>query len=188
MIKIKDATILDILPHTFKTNEYKALSKAIAALTASFYEELSGVVFWADISNASEQMLDVMALELDAPFYADNMTVEQKRAVVSAAFKYNSEIGTPESVSELLRAAFDNGVVHEWFDYGGEPYHFKAEVTSTGLGVLSKSGQELFAENINKIKPKRAKLDALKTEIQKNTSQRIGVSLQCGETAEFIVK
>lgn len=187
MIKIKNATILDILPHTFKTNECKALSKAISALTVLFYEKLSSVIFWADIPHATEQMLDVMASELDAPFYMDSMTAEQKRAIVSATFEYNAEIGTAGSVSGLLQAAFNNGIVHEWFKYGGEPYHFKAEIKSDTLGTLSKSGRELFAANINKVKPKRAKLDDLKAEIQKNIHQPVGTVLQCGETAEFTV-
>lgn len=159
MIHVKDVEILDILPHTFKTDEYTALSKAIAAMTALLYETMSSVLFWADIENASPELLDAMASELDAPFYSADMTIEQKRSVVAAAFEYNSRIGTVSSIEELLSAAFGNGVITEWFNYGGDPYYFKADIISRPPLSITRAGYDLFINNLDAVKPKRAKLE-----------------------------
>lgn len=160
MISIKDVTILDILPHTFKTDEYKALSKAIAALTSLFYKQMSSVLFWADIENASPELLDAMAAELDAPFYSNDMQEEQKRSIIAAAFTYNSRIGTVSSVKGLLTAAFGGGNISEWYEYGGDPYYFKTDVTSKPPLSVTRAGYEMFIKNLDAVKPKRAKLEA----------------------------
>lgn len=160
MISIKDVTILDILPYTFKTAEYEALSRAIASLTALFYETMSSVLFWADIENASPALLDAMAAELDAPFYLSDMPIEQKRSIIAAAFVYNSHIGTVSSVQELVAAAFGGGNIAEWYEYGGDPYYFKVEID----GDITKPGMtefKYFSSMLNKVKNVRAKLDEL---------------------------
>lgn len=160
MISIKDVTILDILPYTFKTAEYEALSHSIASLTALFYETMSSVLFWADIENASPALLDAMAAELDAPFYSSDMPIEQKRSIITAAFVYNSRIGTVSSVQELVAAAFGGGNIAEWYEYGGDPYYFKTDVTSKPPLSVTRAGYEMFINNLDAVKPKRAKLDA----------------------------
>lgn len=161
MISIKDVTILDILPYTFKTDEYTALSRAIAALTAYFYKTMSSVLFWADIDNASPIVLDAMAAELDASFYSTDMTDKQKRSIIAATFAYNSRVGTVSAVEKLVEAAFGGGEVAEWFDYGGEPYHFKIDVTKNNDIHADVTDIEYFFKMIDKIKNKRAKPDEL---------------------------
>ena len=159
MINIKDAEILDLLPFTFKTDEYKALSKAIASLTAEFYRLITTTIFWTDIKNATEPLLDAMAGELQSPFYAVDMTIEQKRRVIEAAFKYNSKLGTVSAVKELLAAAFGAGDVQEWYEYGGKDFYFKLEIGSETETPLTPQGYDLFRKNIEVVKPLRAKLE-----------------------------
>lgn len=159
MIQIKDATLLDILPHTFDTDNDKALSAAIASLSTFLYTQLSSVLFWADIENADAATLDAMAAELDAPFYSSDMSDTQKRSVIAAAFAYNSRIGTPSSITELLSAAFGNGTISEWYNYGGDPYYFKADIVSQPPLSVTRAGYELFISNLDSVIPKRAKLE-----------------------------
>ena len=159
MINIRDAQILDILPHTLKTDEYKALSKAIKMLNAYVYDTLSSVIFWADIDNASPAVLDAMAVELDAPFYSAALSNEQKRSVIAAAFAHNSRVGTVSSMTNLLAATFGGGEVRQWYEYGGEPYFFRVNVESVYPAYVTQEAYDTFVSNLNKLKPVRAKLD-----------------------------
>ncbi len=177
MIQIKNVTILDLLPHTFKTIRNIALSRAIAALTTKFYSDMSSVMVWADIENASPALLDAMAAEIAAPFYSNDMTTEQKKSIIAAAFVYNSQIGTVSSVSELLSAAFGNGVITEWFDYGGKPYYFKTNVTAKPPLSISRDGYKMFLNNLETVKPKRAKLDEAKFSRSTQTNIYFGAAL-----------
>lgn len=176
MIEIKDVEILDMLPYTFKTNKYKALSAAIKALTALFYSVMSSVMFWADIENASPALLDAMAAELDAPFYSADMTIEQKRSVVAAAFEYNSRIGTRSSVEALLTAAFGGGEVSEWFEYDGEPYHFKVTVPRREGVRIEHDTLNYFIANVEKFKNKRSKLEGVEINTESSATLYLGAA------------
>lgn len=174
MIHVKDVEILDILPHTFKTDEYTALSKAIAAMTALLYETMSSVLFWADIENASPELLDAMAAELDAPFYSTNLSAENKQAVIAATFEYNSRIGTRSSVEALLTAAFGGGELSEWFEYGGDPYYFKVTVPRREGINIEHDNFDYFMTNIGKFKNKRSKLEGIEVNTENTSTIYIG--------------
>ena len=177
MININDVEILDLLPYTFKIPKYKALSRTMKVLKGVFYNMISAAVIWADIENAAPVVLDAMAAELDAPFYSVDMTVEQKRSIIAAAFVYNSQVGTLSSVSGLLSAAFGNGDVTEWFDYGGDPYYFKTNVTAKPPLSISREGYEMFLNNLDAVKPKRAKLDEAKFSRSVQTNIYFGAAI-----------
>lgn len=162
MIKIQEAQIRDILPFLFNTDEYNAISRAIARLTARFNMQFSTALFWADIQNAAEFLLDAMAAEIDAPFYRADMDADTKRAVIAAAFAYNRKIGTVGAVEKMLDAVFDNlGKVkmEEWFSYGGEPFYFKLTLPDSERPPVTPEFMESFLEMLDKVKNKRSKLE-----------------------------
>lgn len=161
MIKIKNASILDILPHTFLTDEGRATAAAIKRLTGELYTKFAALLFWGDIENASPIVLDALARELDCPFYSDDLSDDQKRSMIAATFEYNERIGTVSSITGLLAGAFGNGIVHEWNEYSGDPYHFRAEVFSAADMQITSGGYELLQSKIDDVKPKRAKLDGV---------------------------
>lgn len=163
MIKIRDCEILDLLPYTFKTPRRQALSKALAKVRAKCYDTMSAVLFWGDIENASPVVLDALAAELDAPFYSDDMSVEQKRSIIAATFEYNSRIGTMSSITALLTAAFGGGKVSEWYEYGGRPYYFKVEITRSDGIHPDIDNYNYFLKMLEKVKNKRSKLEAVET-------------------------
>lgn len=159
MIKVRDCEILDLLPYTFKTPRRQALSRAFAKVRAKCYDTMSAVLFWGDIENASPALLDAMAAELDTPFYSTDLTGEQKKRVIAAAFEYNSKVGTVSSVEKLVSAAFGGGEVSEWFEYGGDPYYFKVDITNDE-GITSKIEDfDFFFKMLEKVKNKRSKLE-----------------------------
>lgn len=160
MIKIKNASILDILPHTFMTDEGRALAAAIERLTGELYTKIAALLFWGDIENTSPVVLDALAQELDCPFYSDNLSADQKRSIIAATFRYNSHISTVGAVQEILYAAFGGGEITEWFDYEGKPYHFKLNLpVAFGRKYISREAIENFYEILEKAKNKRSKLD-----------------------------
>lgn len=161
MVNIRDAEILDILPYIFKSTKYIALSRAIAALTKWYYDTFTAVIFWGDIENAAECVLDELAAEVDAPFYSNDLPPDDKRAQIASAFRYNSSAGSALAVEQLLATAFvGEAALSEWFEYDGEPYHFRIDWLNPN-GKVFGQGYALFMSRLNKVKPKRAKLDGI---------------------------
>lgn len=162
MTNLRDTTILDVLPDRFLTNEMTAYAKAVQRLMQETYDVFLKLLFWGDIDNASDITLNAMAAELDAPFYESSMPIEQRRSIIKATFNLNSSIGTTYAVRELIAAAFGgSGSVSEWYEYGGKPYYFKTTVATAYPSSVTKEGFNIFANNINRIKPKRAKHEAV---------------------------
>lgn len=107
MIKIRDCEIMDILPYTFKTPRWQALSKAFLKVRAMCYDTMSSVLFWGDIENADPALLDAMAAELSAPFYSMDMSIPDytEKADIPCLVRENVE-----NAEELLEA-INSGII-----------------------------------------------------------------------------
>lgn len=179
MIKIDTATILDILPHTFLTDECRAVAAAIHRMSENYSTVFTGLILWGDIANAPATALDTLAAEIDAQFYETDLPAERKREIILAAFKRNSQIGTLLSITELLTAAFGGGRLEEWYDYGGEPYHFRTDIITEYPKLITQKGFEILANNINKLKPTRAKLDEVSFRRELTNKSYAGIGILC---------
>lgn len=160
MINVRDVTISDLLPYTMKTPKNIALSKAFGEMTRYLYDTLQSVIFWADINSADDMLLNSMAAEIDCPFYENGMSIEQKRELIAVSDIYNSRTGTTSAVDKLIAAAFKNGNIQEWYEYGGNPYCFKINMDSSS----SKSEMNdfnYFFSMLRKIKNARSKLEVI---------------------------
>lgn len=179
MIKIDTATILDILPHTFLTDECRAVAAAIHRMNTKYSTVFTGLLLWGDLANAPDNTLDALAAEVDAPFYETELTPERKREIIYAAFARNSRIGTVQSITELLTAAFGSGRLEEWDDYGGKPYHFRIDIITEYPKLITQKGFEMLANNINKLKPERAKLDEISFQRELTSKSYTGIGILC---------
>lgn len=52
-------------------------------------------------------------------------TDSEKRELIKSAIKIHRHKGTKFALLELFRTLNLKGFVNEWFEYGGNPYHFK---------------------------------------------------------------
>lgn len=179
MITVRNAEILDVLPYTFKTNEYKALSRAVQSINAYVYDTLSNVLFWADIEHAGSAVLDAMAAELDAPFYSAELPDDQKRTIIAAAYIHNSRSGTVSSISNLISAAFGGGTIEEWYKYGGNAYCFRVNVETVYPAHVTQEDHDTFMSNLNKLKPVRAKLDEVSFRRELTSKSYAGIGILC---------
>ena len=57
-------------------------------------------------------------------------TDEEKRELVKNSIRLHRTKGTKFAIEEVLRIVGFEGEIKEWFEYGGNPYHFKIRITS----------------------------------------------------------
>lgn len=123
MIDLYDAQITDILPDALKEDvEVRCLSYAISEELKRLQDKAKNIILYAGISELPESLLDVMAVELQTPYYDSSFDVETKRELVSKSRYWHKIAGTPQAVKELAEAIFGTCEVVEWFrpDFGGE--------------------------------------------------------------------
>lgn len=173
MIKLQDSNIIDILPEVFTSDPKNiALGYALQGAMRRLLEYSRTTSVYAAIDVAGDDVLDMLAAELDTQYYDVLLDVEAKRKLVKNTLIWYGKAGTPTAVEELITSVFGEGRVEEWFDYGGEPFYFKVYTNATFTeDMISK-----FDDMLEKVKNTRSKLETVVGEktLRQNTSVLIG--------------
>lgn len=70
-------------------------------------------------------MLNVLANQYHVDFFEPDMSDDEKRALIRDAIQWHRRKGTPAAVEEIARKVYSGAAVKEWYEYDGEPYHFR---------------------------------------------------------------
>jgi len=126
MSNLDNVTMRDLLPPNFQYDpDAIAASEAISQDYQRIYALASQAVVFSNIDNLAENWLDLLAVDLNVDYYDTTLPVEAKRELVRKSIPMHRKKGTPWAVEELIRIVFGEGYVEEWWEYGGEPYHFR---------------------------------------------------------------
>lgn len=77
------------------------------------------------LDELSESLIDELAWQYHVDFYDQTMPIDQKREMVRQALENHRKKGTAAVVRNVVSIILEDGRVEEWFQYGGEPYHFR---------------------------------------------------------------
>ena len=163
MIKLYDSNITDILPEALaKRPEVQALGYAINKAMQRWMDYCKNTSVYASIDTLPEDILDLLAVELNTPYYNNSVSINVKRKLVKNTLVWYMNIGTPATIQEAVEAVFGNGEIQEWFEYGGEPYHFK--VYTSNINSTDEMIQQL-TEIVSTMKNVRSRLEEVVVEI-----------------------
>lgn len=84
---------------------------------------------------------------------------QKKRELVRKAIARHRYKGTPAAVEEVCSAAFDTAEVVEWYEYGGEPYHFRVRMVQES--IPDETAMAEMVKAVNSAKNTRSWLDSL---------------------------
>lgn len=158
MIKLYDSNITDILPEYLSGRaEVIALGYAISKATQRLIGYCHDTSVYAVIDSAPENVLDMLALELDTQYYDDTLSIDAKRTLIKNTLVWYMSSGTPAAVEELVAAVFGEGKVEEWYEYGDDPYYFKI----TTNAEMTPEMNEKFSRIIKKVKNARSHIRAI---------------------------
>lgn len=161
MIELKGSRFTQILPYNLSSQtQTRALAYAIGIQVDKLLVMAERMVIWADLDRVPEQLLDYLAAELRTPSYSEDYPVQVKRDLIQKSFLFYTSMGTPWAVDELVKAIFGNGLVEEWNEYGGQPYHFRLTVDVTRMPVTARPVEEVD-QLLRDIKRRSAWLDQI---------------------------
>lgn len=111
-----------------------AMAKAIEAGLKTFLSAAKdGLNRLTDIDNAEEWRLDELAWEYGC-LYDYHADIEAKRIWIREATSLFSAYGTPQALYNFLNGLFDHVEIEEFWQYGGEPFHFRVAVSGAWTG------------------------------------------------------
>lgn len=175
MISLYDSNISDILPESIsELPNVKALGYAISQAIKRLIEYSENTSVYAMIDSAPEEILDMLALDLNTQYYDDTLDIESKRNLVKSTFIWYTNAGTPSSVEELVKSVFGYGEVKEWFEYGDDPYYFKV-VTDASFDEAS---SDLFSRMLGRVKNERSHIRVIEMHRTAEQTEMCGVGLR----------
>lgn len=158
---------LDLIPPSISGDEQvQAISTAVTPQLQEVSQEIRECILLARIDKLPEPVIDLMAWQWHVDFYEPELTLDQKRALVKTAIDAHRHKGTAYAVELVVKAILNDGVVQEWFEYGGQPYYFR---------VIKINGQMPDADIYIRLKK------AIDT-VKNTRSWLEGISLQRGMT------
>lgn len=129
MIKLSGSRFTDIMPENLaEQTEIQALAYAVGRQVEKLLAYADGARTYAAIYAVPEKVLDLLAVELRTPYYDENFSLPTKRALIQETILFYTQMGTPAATEKIVSSIFGRGYIKEWFEYNGEPHHFRVIV------------------------------------------------------------
>ena len=167
---IDDIIWSEIMPPAIRNDpQVQAIDAAITPQLQAVSQAVEECIILARLDELSETVVDLLAWQYHVDFYDKGLPIEQKRILVKTSIDVHRHKGTPYAVQTVVTAILEGAKVLEWFEYGGNPYHFKVALITgpmAGTGIIEK-----LVKAINLTKNTRSWLDGV--EFSRNVGQSI---------------
>lgn len=157
-----------------------AMAKAIEAGLKYFLKTCQdGLDCVQDVDKMPEWRLDEMAWEYNV-LYDYTESIDAKRKWIKNATDYYAKYGTAAAIMKYLDGVFDSVKVEEWWEYGGDPCHFRVIVT----GEWSEEAAIWAEKAVAATKNVRSILDGIQFSSGDATIQVYAAAAACGVDIE----
>ena len=174
-MKLSNIEFLKLIPQFMRDDDaVRGLSAAIDEIVPGRASSISKLSTWDHIDELREDELDALAWELNIPWYEATATLAIKREVIKNSDKVYKHIGTKWAVENIIKTYFGDGYIMEWFEYDGEPGHFR--VYSSNPSLNNERLAEFLAL-LNKTKRATAKLDGISITLDAELVLSTGVAI-----------
>lgn len=153
-----DGEIKHILPSWLRErDDVQAISYAIKQQIDKLQAYKAYIYGYAWVDNAPENVLDLMALELNVRYYNESYDIDLKRELIKKAIIIAMKDGTKFAVDTVIQTIYGDGEAVDWYDYNGTPNHFRIDLDS--LDGFDRLGDMMAV--VNAVKRKTARLDSV---------------------------
>ena len=158
---INKENLLLIVPPAL-THDPAMMARAAAdaeALTARL-TEIDKVRVISNIDGLEEAVLDILARDFKVDWWDPEYSIEEKRRTLKGSWRVHKTLGTKAAVETAISAIYPHTRVLEWWEYGGEPYHFRLDINITNDHIDSDK-QRRVLERLNFYKSLRSHNDGV---------------------------
>lgn len=173
-MKLNDIDFVKLLPQFMRDDAAViGLAAGVNQIVRDLAESVKMLSTWDHIDQLDETELDELAWELNIQWYDTGANIEVKRDLVKNSDKVFQLLGTRWAVENIITSYFGEGYIEEWFQYDGEPGHFR--VFSPNPSLNNERITE-FLNILNKVKRASAKLDGIYITLTGQTPMTAGVA------------
>ena len=114
-----------------------ALAEAMADLLARRPDEIEQLRIYPVIDRLDARLLDILAYDFKVDWWDADYSLEEKRRTLKDSWRVHKLLGTKAAVEMAISAIYPRTTVLEWWEYGGEPYHFRLDINITNDSIDS---------------------------------------------------
>lgn len=167
-----DYRIADRLPESLNRDNMRELAETIDAKMGELNQMSELVSIYPRIDKLSSSLVDALAIQFHVDYYDKGLTLDVRRSLVKNSMRWHLRKGTKGVVQEMVQTVFASGVIHEWYEYGGDPYYFRVELMTPMR--ITPDNLNLLVKLINLVKNVRSWLDELNFKRKAATLQYVG--------------
>lgn len=157
----KEAMLFTLPPALKEDTSTEALAAATAEALADRLAEIDRLRIISNIDNLEEALLAILARDFKVDWWDPSYSLEEKRRTVKDSWRVHKTLGTKAAVETAIRAIYPLTTVEEWFEYGGEPYHFRLNIDITSDSG-DKARQKRVLDRLNFYKSLRSHNDGVR--------------------------
>lgn len=182
-------SLISLLP-TNEDEKLKAIDLAYEKRVAKLKEELQVISTLAHPKLADEKYLPYLAHSHQVAFWSNELTLDEKRAIIDHSILLHRKKGTLFALKEVLKKLNIDVKFYEWFEYAGLPYHFKIDVDFLNRPVEDKD-LKIIEEFVDIYKNAKSILELINIKIKTQLKEKYAVATLTGESIElypYVVK
>ena len=182
--------LLRTLPSVLQNDtSMQALASSISSVLAARPAEIDLIRIYTQIDFLPEELLDILAYDFKVDWWDANYTLDEKRKTLKDSWNVPRILGTKAAVEKAISAIYSDTQVNEWFDYGGDPYHFKLLIDATYENVDPAKHKRVldrvaFYKNLRSVLDEVEYFDTGGTATAYAAAAYVGCSIIDGATAE----
>lgn len=161
---LQELAIRDIIPRNLLVFDgIKNTAAAIDPHLQRVSADIEADAILSHLDSLPDVILDLLAWQWHVDYYMrGDMSRNTRVALVKNSIAWHRKKGTPWAVEDVVGKAFERSAkVTEWFDYGGEPYHFKVTVKTNSFPTFESFG--VAYQGVMESKNVRSVLDSIKS-------------------------
>lgn len=164
-----------------------ALAQAASNKLQEILAKTEDNIIYAHIDKLNEEILDILAYDLNVMWYDYDYPIDIKRKILKDAFNVHRYMGTKYATETALSAVFPGTQIKEWFEYDGTPYFFKVLINATSEGI-SGDRQAAVLDRIQFYKNLRSHLETIRYTVKKQTKLTVEAYSSVGQKLSIYPK
>lgn len=182
-MKIEDLKLDRLIPpYISEDKDFQGIIYALEKEIKRISELNNLIMLYLNIDMLEEHILDELAWQFNIPEYDKGFDIDIKRSLIKDCMSIHHRRGTVSAVKEVAEKIFGNATIQEWFEYGGEPYHFKVSTTNISADdAMIESFRKIVTETQNV----RSHLEEVLIDVMNSLQFNVGCKFFQFETIEF---
>ncbi|TQI66724.1 phage tail protein I [Clostridium sp. KNHs216] len=185
MVDLKNVDLLSMQSQRMQQDRTtQALSAALTPILQELGEEVIAVILYPYLDSLSGAVLDELAWGLHVDVYDALASDEEKRQMIRNSYLIHKYKGTVFAVRKIVESVFgEAGKIEEWFQYSGDPYHFRMDVYCQSKGVTA-AEQIRALQLVEAGKNLRSELDGIRLILSQTVNARVAAVTSVGSVID----